>query len=451
MSGPELDDDFDWQEGARQFLLKRTPLGFFYKHFFKPFFLTRSLVIWTWKRAFPVWVSIYRRFSTHVYKLPLRSVSAAGGGVRVIAEAEAVVTPSPEVFPRRVSLRCPSPHQSYTFPAIYITQLTDCLVRGSSNLIVAREHLIHHDLFRPDYDYTSEEIHGRLVLKPKRRVGYVFLRRNISEYIDEAAVFTDALSPNYAHFMTEVLPRLAMYIKYVPGDIPLLVDAGLHRNMMAAIQSVVGKRELILIGKGRAVRVGKVHSISNCGYVPFERRAGSERLPGHSQGQFSPAALRAVREAVLGSLNMEVRNGRRLYIRRNSGYRNVLNAQEIEDVLVARGFEVVEPEKLSFSEQVEVFSSADVVVGATGAAFANLLFCKPGTLLIIMIADLESTSYYYWQNMACASNNSVVYVFGVIQRNLAKSIHSDFHVVPSDVIDALGNRFAVNASVSSAQ
>ena len=38
--------------------------------------------------------------------------------------------------------------------------------------------------------------------------------------------------------------------------------------------------------------------------------------------------------------------------------------------------------KLSIQEQAEIFGSADVVVGAHGAALTNLAFCQPGTRVV---------------------------------------------------------------------
>ncbi|MEG0869414.1 MAG: glycosyltransferase family 61 protein [Hafnia sp.] len=434
----------DWQADARLFLLNRTPLGFIYRNFLKRFKPTRALVIWSWKTFFPLWVTVYRRFSTRVQKLPLACFSDLPGQSTRLAEQEVVKTPAPRIFPERLASKCPSPHEQYTFPAIYTVQVVGFNVRGSSSFLIGDSALYHHDLLRAPYDYTSEELHGRMVIKPAKGFSYLLpCNKGKEKVVEEAAVFTDALSSNYAHFMTEVLPRIAMFVTHVPGNIPLVIDAGLHANIMSAIELLAGsERDLLLLERGSAIYIEKAHATSSCGYVPFERRARSEKLKGHSQGQFSPVALKAVRDKIFAELKLESCGGKRLFIRRNSGYRNVLNAKEIEEVLVARGFEVVEPEKLSFAEQVAVFSSADVVVGATGAAFANLLFCNPGTQLIIMIAQLENTSYYYWQSMACASGNAITYVFGSLEQGLGHSIHSDFHVDPQHIIAAIDQPLA---------
>ena len=46
------------------------------------------------------------------------------------------------------------------------------------------------------------------------------------------------------------------------------------------------------------------------------------------------------------------------------------------------GFAVVRPEHLSFTEQVALMSSAEMVVGESGAAMANLGFCPPGAKVL---------------------------------------------------------------------
>lgn len=48
----------------------------------------------------------------------------------------------------------------------------------------------------------------------------------------------------------------------------------------------------------------------------------------------------------------------------------------------ARGFLCVRPETLGLREQAALFHDADVIAGASGAAFANIAFCRPGTRVV---------------------------------------------------------------------
>jgi len=118
----------------------------------------------------------------------------------------------------------------------------------------------------------------------------------------------------------------------------------------------------------------------------------------------------------------------------------MLNAEAIEHRLLQEGFVSVSTELMTFAEQFHTFSGADVVVGATGAAFANLIFCRPNAKIVICIARFENTSYGYWQNLACAAGNTVTYVLGRIAPTLVKSIHSDFVIDETDLLDALAQR-----------
>ncbi len=90
------------------------------------------------------------------------------------------------------------------------------------------------------------------------------------------------------------------------------------------------------------------------------------------------------------------RADRRLYISRlnwsQSGrsVRVLMNEAELIARLESEGFEVIEPEGVTLSEQVRVFSSARLIVGPAGSALYNVVFCQPGTKII----DIESEPYW---------------------------------------------------------
>ena len=66
---------------------------------------------------------------------------------------------------------------------------------------------------------------------------------------------------------------------------------------------------------------------------------------------------------------------RRLYLRRR-GSRRVVNERAVTAVLGERGFEVLDPDGLTFREQVAVFAGAEALVGPHGAAFSNGIFSR---------------------------------------------------------------------------
>ena len=54
----------------------------------------------------------------------------------------------------------------------------------------------------------------------------------------------------------------------------------------------------------------------------------------------------------------------------------------MEKLLHEFGFETIYPETYDIGRQIELFSQAEWIAGASGAALTNLLFCKPGCRVI---------------------------------------------------------------------
>ena len=91
-----------------------------------------------------------------------------------------------------------------------------------------------------------------------------------------------------------------------------------------------------------------------------------------------------------------------LFVGRGKGDRRPLvEAEKIWAGLQKLGFAQIEPERMSVAEQVRAFRSARVVVGAHGAALANLAFCRPGTYVIELFSPRYVNPCY--RNLALAA------------------------------------------------
>lgn len=419
--------------------VRDTWLGQLYKNHLKKYRTVKLLAPYIWRKMYSFYQLSW--ISWRALKLPLHPHSAysAKWGKTMLSKPETVITPLPDTFPESCRKFLMPPQTEYGFPEICITEVHNALVTGCTNLVMTDNLVICHDLYDFSSDYTSEELHGRTYIWPHRQRIAWLMRITPSIKFHQAACFTDACAQNYAHWLTEVLPRINLLCsteKY--RDVPLIVDGGLHQNLMESLTAVASKgQKIVVLPFGACAEVEHLLLTSCTGYVPFDRRHPKNKK--HSHGRFSPFALEFLRQnlkkTLQGASNPLVR---RIFIRRNSSIRNIVNAQEIEEVLIALGFLVIDPGQLTFSRQVAIFSNADIVVGATGAAMANLIFCKPTAKIIIMISDYRYISYWYWQNMACAVGNKVTYVFGKCVSSNAPLYHSDFTIGVSDLLDAIG-------------
>ena len=398
-----------------------------YRKFFKRFVKAAKLLL----RKKTKWRSL----------VSLGEYSEKKGGLPThkLTNTEIVKTPRPIVFPAANQNDLQSPHDQYEFPEVSVVVLENGTISGGSNLVFVDECVICHDLFDPVRDYTSEELHHRVIIDPDSMRIRCLSYDKEPEELQKAATFVDACAPNYAHWLTEVLPRVVLFCaeeRY--KAVPIVVNAELHQNILNSLFDVVGpEREIIQLSVGRELRVRELYVLSVAGYVPFERR--TINIAGHSHGIFSPHAFSMLASCTKDSsvVAKGVQWPEKIFIRRNSGARKLVNERQIENLLVAKGYKVIEPEKFSFLEQVTMFNNAKSVVASSGAALANIIFMPRDVMIIILIGKYPDTSYWYWQNIACASGNVVQYVLGDIDQGNHDGIHSDFNIDVNDLIRIL--------------
>ena len=64
------------------------------------------------------------------------------------------------------------------------------------------------------------------------------------------------------------------------------------------------------------------------------------------------------------------------------GHCQIKNNSEVTSFLNKNGFTTYKVGQLSLENQIYLFKNAKIIIGAHGAAFANLVFCNPGTKVI---------------------------------------------------------------------
>ena len=95
------------------------------------------------------------------------------------------------------------------------------------------------------------------------------------------------------------------------------------------------------------------------------------------------------RKIFLGNKNKKFT--RRIFLdRSNSKYNHcqIENIGELTKIIKKNKIKTCKPELLSFKNQINLFNSSSIIIGAHGAAFTNIIFCNPGTKVIeIMPSD----------------------------------------------------------------
>ena len=342
-------------------------------------------------------------------------------------------TPTPKVYPveKISSLVCP--HTNYVFPEVYVAEVSDAWVSSKTNVVRVGDNAILQDLYDPVKDYMHEELAGRYFINTEKKLINFLDYNNSSINLDSAATFLDAVAYNYAHWVTEVLPRIATFCTLKQfKNVPLLIDDGLHPNVMESLALIVEEdRQVYLLSKKLKIKVKKLYVVSVTGYIPVQPKKHNY----HNHGMFSPYTLRLIRNRIFAIIdNLPAKDSpKKIYLKRNSKHRILINEKEIIKILISKGYAIIEPEKLSFLQQVSIIKNAKYIMGISGASLGNLIFASSSSEINILIGEAKNTPYWYWQNIALAVNLKVNYFFGKIN-NLSDGVHSDFTINPKLIL-----------------
>lgn len=98
------------------------------------------------------------------------------------------------------------------------------------------------------------------------------------------------------------------------------------------------------------------------------------------------ADLEALKRCLEAGISIKRNGPKRIYISRSVGRRRVNNESALIQMLEKYQFTIIEDKPRTIAEQMHLFGSADFIIGPHGAAFTNLLWCRPNTVVLELFA-----------------------------------------------------------------
>ncbi len=379
--------------------------------------------------------------------LTLQPTSAALHDGRIelmhnLAPSEWSQYPAPHFVGSMPVTPCPAlPKQEWA--PITLNKFTNVTVIGNCNFLLHGGQAIHPDLYQPSRDRSPIELYGRA------RMSSTFDRIKIPlglshGHIDKAINLCDQTPYNYAHWLTEVLPKLALLNDLeCYENLPILVDNGIAENLLESIETIVNKpRRIVKLGQYDQICIGELLNISPTSYCPHEFR---DFFKAHEEGFqffFSGFALNKMR-ATLRSRYARYSNGKKkkIYLKRTRLWsyndRNIENLDEIENLIDQYDIESTNITGLTFAEQARIFMNADFIVAPTGAALANMIFAKPGCRIIVLSASYKGATYDYFNQIAHLLGHKLCFVIGPQIEDNRYHMNRNYVIYPSHLMEAL--------------
>lgn len=195
---------------------------------------------------------------------------------------------------------------------------------------------------------------------------------------------TPEATDNYHHWMIDLLPRIGMVKRagFPISSFDHVIVNTSGRAYQRETLSALGVREQQIIQAGPSLRLQPDQLV-----VP-SLKSTNELM--------SAEDVRFLRDHFLPAANKERGAGRRYFLsRKDAPSRRLQNEEEVFQFLKPLGFEMLSLSGRTVAEQAELFSQAEILIGPSGAAFANLVFAPAGTR-VLELASPSWLTVYHW-------------------------------------------------------
>jgi capsular polysaccharide biosynthesis protein len=223
---------------------------------------------------------------------------------------------------------------------------------------------------------------------------------------------------NWYHLLIEILPKLELVDKLPEAisNFPLLLpnDVLEVATMKDLIERLTKGRDVIYLQKHIRYQTATCIYIDApiLSYHVVEGDLAISPVEEHMR----PELLTRFRERILSKFTAEELRQRtdeptRIFLARGENAYRQYNQADVVSVFEKFGFRLVYCDKLSLIEQIRLFSHAESVAGPSGAAWTNILFCKPNTKALCFMPDIPNKNTAGYSNLAHVLSIDLRYYF----------------------------------------
>lgn len=325
-----------------------------------------------------------------------------------------------------------------SLPNIVLQHFKDIYIHGDSEIIIDKDNgcVINDNYYNLDVRYTAYD--GVLY---RLRKNIAILRHNlkkINKVIPSGIIISGKFSKNYYHEIYENLIKLLVVEECdIPQDVPIVVDEIVARmdsfKKIFEFLTEKNNRKIVYIGDKELWHFKELYNLTPINKITAHLKDRNTIIK--EDYIYDGDYLMKLRSALLPNAS-EKRFPVKVFISRANVNKRNFNEDEVFDVLGNYGFERVCPETMTFEEQISLFANADWIIGGSGAAFSNLLFCNPGCK-VLCIVDSVKYGYPIFSTLAYWVGCKMLYYGNDISLVTNCDVHADFNVNIEKFIETL--------------
>ncbi|WP_150275257.1 glycosyltransferase family 61 protein [Paenibacillus tepidiphilus] len=258
----------------------------------------------------------------------------------------------------------------------YLAVIPGGKIWGSTGTVLSADGRL---IFELSQEYDSQE--HRMLTADEHPVFRQWNSPYLLEVPGTVAVLSFCGSPNYYHWLYDVLPRYAM-----------LQAAGIHYTALVMNPNPYGafvEETFAMLGIPEAAVIRASPGL----YM----RPGQLLVPSlMMNSHYPPWTTQTLRRLLLPYRDLALCTPGRIFVsRRHAEARRIVNEEDVVHCLEQYGFTSVCLEDYTVAEQIQMFAAADAIAGPHGAGLANLAFCRPGTKVIEIFHERHIVPTYW--------------------------------------------------------
>ncbi len=185
---------------------------------------------------------------------------------------------------------------------------------------------------------------------------------------------------NYFHFFFDIIPKIYLIKKKIRSKINFYYVSA-PKKWQIKIFKILGitERKLINSSKNKHIFADQIICLDHPWYHKGFIQDQVKKLP---------KWVILINRKIFLKKALKFKCAKKIFLDRSSSEFNhcqIFNQKRVNKWVKKNELSIYKPEKLSFKKQIYLFKNASVILGAHGAAFTNIIFCRPGTKIIEII------------------------------------------------------------------
>lgn len=195
---------------------------------------------------------------------------------------------------------------------------------------------------------------------------------------------------NWFHFLIEIMPKITVF-KEKYSTIIFVNEIILRTPSMIKILEwfIHNKFTVQYLSPGKTYYVNKLYHVNDFNHIQFNR---FDKLIETEGTFYNTEVTHHFSNTILEKLAIKKNDHDKLFLYRKNTHRIAENQDQIVEYLKSFGFIPICLEELDIEEQVGYFQHAKFIIGISGAAWTNMIFCRNNPKAICFVPDNAKNS-----------------------------------------------------------